>query len=223
MSKLVTVLFGAVLAIAHLSADAAVITLEGDNLIFKIAGEQSSDFGDYTLSGDTLRFSPAGFAADADGPNEMSHAQSVMTVWVQAKGSYLIDALGLTESGSYSVEKGAWAKAKTSVMVNDFGRGETHGASYTKVLNGLEAGSWDWAWSKELGGATMLHIVLGDFFSARASRLGADASVNLAFLELKFGGVPALPVPLPGAAWLLGLGLIGIAAAGRRLAIRPVL
>ncbi|MAV75649.1 MAG: hypothetical protein CL691_03400 [Cellvibrionales bacterium] len=210
-----------------LSANSAVVTVEGDNLTFTY--DDSTLFGSANIVDNSIFFLPNNFSAQSVNDQGSTLSSDIVDVKIKVRDEtiHLMDRFVLYESGDYKIsDSTASVDVSAQFMVTSFERTcDSHGIF---VCN-----------QSEIFGATENFIddnqlrdwsLTGFIDLDTLSLWGDDAYVNvriqnnlyataleqgdIAQIEKKFGvigiQVELQPIPLPAAAWLFGSALVGL-------------
>ncbi len=205
-------------------ADAALVTLAGEHVTYTLDDSQLGLFGTPQLQGDTLYFLPSEFTAQSRNRQGYDITRSTIQILVETKSSgYSLGQIGLKEDGDYfklgtgtSVGVGgAMVVTKFDnvydriwnpiVSVSDFSQVTSPGNFSTSLWEAyasadLTGKGWNKTW------VTIENIIFA----------GSTVRGSAAFIEKKFVSLTASAVPIPGAAWMLGAGLVGLVVIKRR-------
>jgi hypothetical protein len=212
-----------VAAVMSTAADAAVVTVFGDDLSFTY--DDSTLYGSATVVGNNIFFLPTSFTAESlNGGSDLSNEILTIQIDVTTEGFVLTD-FSLTELGDYFLEGSG---ATVSVGGNFTVASGTSAYSDTDSLSAgplLVQGAYtDWSVSSTImlvdtagwaSDASVL-VTLENILSAETLANGEQA-----FIEKKIGAVgimtnEAPPIPVPAAVWLFGSALFGLAGLRRR-------
>jgi hypothetical protein len=211
------------------AASAAPVTLVGNTVNFSFDDALLGLFGPASVSGNTLYFTPVDFQAKSLNGAGFALTNDTINIQVSAHAGWTFSTLDLTERGDYLLlGSGSTADVAGQMRVFDITTPLTDTtatiASFSP-LNLLGVPTHNWAAQASLN--------LSAWESTRAINVTVEnlllastgATPSLAFVEKKFVGltpnmVAVTPVPEAEtyAMMLAGLGLVGFAAARRRIA-----
>lgn len=215
----------------------------GGTVSFLNVADVNGLFGAPTASGNSLDFSPNAFEAEcalsATCPPTPHNVTDTLTLQIDADAGNVIDDILLQESGDTTLQSFGAAFAATTIVGSVFiDVLEINGVSVNNVnanasmvftQNGEyetdDEGTGTFIWegslmidvdtviadAGEIGRATLVSISLGNTLTAFAES-GATARIE----KKDFDGLAITVVPEPGTALLMGLGLGGLAAFGRK-------
>lgn len=214
----------------------------GNTVTFIDVQDQNALFGAPTVSGDSLDFSPNTFEAECPAtgcPPTPVTVDDTLTLTIQADSGSFIDDVLFTESGdtNFASFSGAFAASvvTATVFIDVF---EIDGISVNNInanaqmvftQNG-EYESTDEGYGTHIWSGTLLidldQIIADAGATGRATRAQfnldntltafADSGATSRIEKKDVDGLAITVIPEPGTALLLGLGLGGLAAAGRR-------
>jgi hypothetical protein len=226
------------------SAQAAVYgDYAGSTVVWEDVQDQNGLFGAPTASGDSLDFSPNAFEADCSSdpgcPPTPVTIDDTLTLTIQANEGSFIEDIVFSEAGDTTLESFVDALAASvvaaTVFVDIF---EIDGVSvnnisesiamvfsqdgqYESTDEGYGTHLWDGSLTIDLdaiiadaggtGRATRVQINLNNTLTAFAAS-GATSRIEKKDID----GLAITVVPEPGTALLFGLGLAGLAVAGRK-------
>lgn len=211
---------GAVLA---LPAEAAVVTLYGDDVSFTF--DNASLFGTASVVGNSLVFSPTGFRAESTNGAGSDLVSETLNIEVAVTTPGVrIGGLALVEEGDYRLN-GSGASVTASGRLQAVSRTQTNGLfalNESAIFNatGLSTQGATTAWSGSAavditgwGGDTWVDAQIQNNLSATTLQNGETA-----WIQKKLGGVglEVTLVPVPAAVWLFGSGLLGLVGVARR-------
>ena len=225
--KLKNILAISLLTFAAFQANAATVTLIGDDVSFTY--DDSTVFGEALVVGNSINFFPTTFFAESlNGEGTVSNNATInvrveaitegfsMSVFqLREQGDYFLvgDDATATIGGEFSITSGTkgcdiFNPCRTSDSINA-GPLDTLGA-YTQ----WEMGSTiDLADIEDWQNDTSVVMTIENRLTATTLNLGEQA-----FIEKKFAGVGITVVPVPAAVWLLGSALGGLGFMRRRKA-----
>ena len=227
MRKLLATLAGTMAILTAAStAQAALVQIMGDDLIFEY--DDSTLFGVASVVGNSIFFNPTTFKAESlDGTGTgFTTATINIETWVKNGSNYVMAGGSLLENGDYlllgsnsSVSLSGQLRATSLTQGPPF-----QTADFIQTSGPLDTvgslSAWDASAAVDFGTVagwdTDSHV---RFTVENLLIASTSVSGELAFIEKKFAGlgVTVLPeVPLPGAAWLFGSALLGLAGIQRR-------
>lgn len=220
-------------------------TVPGTGVTFRNVEDVNGLFGSPTVVVNELIFSPAAFEADCGPdpgcPPSPNTVDDLLTFEVDADAGVVLPRIILREDGSTTIDAGALPLgfAATTVVADvvidilEVNGASIAGVNVSRSMNISNGGTWDtsadgsasFAWSGTL--FVNLDQVLADAgYSGRATRVDVSLANTLtaygengatAFIEKdNISGFAVKIVPEPGTALLIGLGLLGLSANGRR-------
>lgn len=213
------------------AAFAASVTLAGNTIDFTFDDALLGLFGPAAVSGDTLYFTPVDFEATSLNGAGFALTSDTVNINVAAHDGWSFDSVDLAERGDYLLlGSGSTADVAGQMRVFDIAAPLTDTTASIASLSplnlmGVPAHNW----------AAEASINLSMWESTRAINVTVEnlllastgASPSLAFVEKKFVAltpflVAVTPVPEAEtyAMMLAGLGLVGLAAARRRIALK---
>jgi len=221
MNSVRNAIAGLCLVFGALSASAAIVSVDGDNVRFTY--DNSTLYGSAIVVGDAILFTPTGFAAESlngsglDQEIEMLNIQvEIITAgyWLEdfqlvEQGDYILDGAGATAavSGIFEVS----SNTNANVESNSFDAGPlTVQGALTEWSAGSMISLGDTpGWATD----TDVDLDITNTLSATTSAPGEQSRV-----QKKLGGVgiQITAVPVPAAVWLFGSGLVGLLGWARR-------
>ncbi len=228
MNKFQTALAAAGLALASSGANAAIVNLSGDTVMFSFDDAfLSTTFGSYSVVGDTLSFSPTTFIAEKESKGIDIKSATTPLINVTAKAGYALTELDLFEQGDYFRIEDAVNNTVVAVggqfIVNDVPDSITstealdQAIPFTDLANGFATTTWNAENYAYLDFAESATVKVQNILIAAVA---TDSGLNAAFIEKKLMNITAFttPVPVPGAFWLFGSALTGVLVSRRRAA-----
>lgn len=239
MNKFQTALAAAGLALASSGANAALVTVTGDSVVFSFddTGLASSNFGyfsyvsqidatNFIIAGDTLEFSPRTFIAERDNKGITTTSDTTPLITITAKSSFALTSVALYEEGDYfrvedSFGTGVAAKGefyvdgwKQKINAGDLDKTNT----FSEWFSG-DANTSDWQIYAEAD-TTSSESATVKLQNILTAGLTSNPDAYAAFIEKKVVQFTAFttPVPVPGAFWLFGSALTGVLVTRRRVA-----
>jgi hypothetical protein len=205
------------------NAAAALVSLTGDNVIFTYDDSNLGLFGTPKVTGDTIFFFPTNFKAQSTNGSGFSIASSTVSLGIQTKSSDLFfGSLTLVERGDYLMlgSGGSVGVAGALIATNNLDPLGPNvyapiSSSSNLTIIGFPTKPWEaivnadlnqWGWNSITATLENLQI----------ASTTPPSSSSLAFIEKKFVGLGVNVVPIPGAIWMLGAGLIGLAVIKKR-------
>lgn len=209
-------------------AFAASVTLAGTTVDFSFDDALMGLFGQANVSGDTLYFTPTHFTAESANGGGFDLTKQTLNIKMSVHDGWDFSGLGLTERGDY-LRVGDGAKLAVSGQIRAFDTAQpmTEVTSNILATNAFQqtddfiTKNWEANATANLvnmSGASMINVTLQNILVAQS----ASGTDTLAFIEKKFAGLNVITTPVPEAEtyamMLAGLGLVGFAAARRRIA-----
>jgi len=205
------------------NAEAVLVTLAGDNVIFTYDDSKLGLFGTPTVIGDTLNFSPTNFEAESVNGGGFYLTSCTINIEIQTKSSdRFFGNLTLLERGDYLIlgSGGSVGVAGALIATNNLDPLGPNvyapiSSSSNLTIIGFPTKPWEaivnadlnqWGWNSITATLENLQI----------ASTTPPSSSSLAFIEKKFVGLGVNVVPIPGAIWMLGAGLIGLAVIKKR-------
>ncbi|KVW94645.1 FxDxF family PEP-CTERM protein [Thiobacillus denitrificans] len=211
------------------AALAASVTLAGNTIDFSFDDALLGLFGPASVSGDTLYFTPVDFEAKSLNGAGFALTNETINIQVSAHAGWTFTTLDLVEKGDYLLlGSGSMADVAGQIRVFDIANPLTDvtssilpAASFSQM--GVPTHNWTALASTDLSAWDSVQAINVTVENLLLVSTGATSS--LAFVEKKFVGltpgmVAVTPVPEAEtyAMMLAGLGLVGFAAARRRIA-----
>lgn len=212
------------------AAFAASVTLAGNTIDFTFDDALLGLFGPAAVSGDTLYFTPVAFQAQSLNGAGFALTNDTMNIQVAAHDGWSFAGMGLLERGDYLLlGAGSMADVGGQIRVFDLANpladlDASISATAPLDLRGMPTHNWQADAALDLSAwndARALNVTIQNLLLA-----STGASPSLAFIEKKFVGLTpdmlaVTPVPEAEtyAMMLAGLGLVGLAAARRRIAL----
>ena len=210
-------------------AGSGLTVLEGNTVCFLYdAGDVSTLYGNLSVSGDSIFSTPSGFiAASADGGSEQTIG--IGTVRVVAKDGFELQTINVGERGNYRMDGiGSSVDVDASLDIFDwaapvFGAMDSTHLTISGDLT-LQDGNlhnWSAAGSFDLTTAMWddindVGLTLTNILNAGTGTFGETASIEKTLSGTELISIFTTPIPVPGAVWLFGSGLIGLGALLRR-------
>lgn len=205
-------------------ADAALVTLPGNTVTFTYDNSALGLFGTPQVQGDTLYFLPIEFTAQSLNGQGYDITRSTLNVLVQTNSSGLsFGSIGLYEDGDYfklgsgtSVGVGGQMVVTNTANVNDrtwYSIASPSDFSQVTSPGNFTTSLWNAYANADLTGKgwNSIDVTIENILFA-----GTTEQSSLAFIEKKFASLTVSAVPIPGAVWMLGSGLLGLVAIQRR-------
>ena len=212
------------LLMVPLLANAATVTLYGDNI--KFTYDDSTLFGSATVVGDNIFFQPTNFRAESvNGQGVVSATDTINVTAEVITDGFVMTSFSLIEQGDYRLSAGSTEVTASSRLQVTSGTTTCGGffvCSDNDLVNATGLGTvgpttnWDINAAVNLGDTTgwgsdtLATIQIQNDLSATTNNLG-----ELAWIQKKIGGVgmqvEVSEVPVPAAFWLFGsaLGALG--------------
>jgi len=204
------------------TANAATVTVNGDNV--KFTYDDSSLYGTATVIGNTIFFTPTTFKAESLNTTGLVQTSESLGVTIEALAAELvISGVQLLENGDYQMSGSGTSVSAVGGLTIDsqtsaYSDSQSFNAGALTTAGALTA--WSAGTSIDLGDTagwdtdTKVIMTLDNTLSAESLNFGGQA-----FIEKKFEGTaigisidmtPSV-VPVPAAVWLFGsaLGLLG--------------
>ena len=205
------------------NAGAALVTLTGDNVIFTYDDSNLGLFGAPKVTGDTIFFFPTNFKAQSTNGSGYSIASSTFTLGVQTKSSDLFFGnLTLVERGDYLMlgSGGSVGVAGALIATNNLDPSGPNvyvpiSSSSNLSIIGFPTNPWEATVNADLA-QNGWNVITATLENLQIASTTPPSSSSLAYIEKKFVGLGVTVVPIPGAVWLLGVGLIGLAVIKKR-------
>lgn len=210
-------------------AGSGLTVLEGNTVCFLYdAGDVSPLYGTLAVSGDNIFSTPSNFiAASADGGSEQTIG--IGTVRVVAKDGFELQTINVGERGNYRMDgMGSSVDVDASLDIFDwaapiFGTMDSTNLTISGDLT-LQDGNlhnWSAAGSFDLTTAMWddindVGLTLTNILTAGTGAFGETASIEKNLSGTELISIFTTPIPVPGAVWLFGSGLIGLGALLRR-------
>lgn len=214
------------LAIVACSASGNAATINGNNFSFTFEDSLTNLFGTPAVSGDSLIFAPSDFSALSLNGNAPAFTPETFVVKIASLNNKSINALALTETGDYFRE-GAGAKLAVGGELRAVDLAHPFVSNVSKITSGPfvetefgdDTANWEASASLAFSPDTnSIWVTIQNILRAKTSAVG-----ELAFIQKKFVGltvVPSqdvpVPVPLPQAVWMFGVGLFGLLSVSKR-------
>ncbi len=225
MRKLLTA-FAAitVTVLATNASQAALVQIEGDDLIFEY--DDSTLFGTANVVGNTIFFTPTNFKAQSLNGAGIASTDTTLHIdtWVKDGSNFNMAGASLYEEGDYQlIGSNSWVSVGGQLRATSLTQGPFFTSDFIQASGPLDTVGGLTAWSAtaavDFGSVagwdsdTKVRYTIENVLDASTLELGEKA-----FIEKKYGGigVAVTEVPLPGAAWLFGSALLGIAGITRR-------
>ncbi len=209
-------LAGFVLFLACASAQAALVTLTGNDVKFTF--DDSTMFGSGFTVGNSIFFMPTGFIAQSVNTDGLVTSADNLSITVEMLGpGTAMTQFALTERGDYRLDGSSTSvsatgtygvNSNTSTFSNSnpvsAGPLTVQGALTQWQINSMISLAGTAGWGQD----TAVTIMLNNILTAQSTVLGEQA-----LIQKKFGafGVQITVVPVPAAFWLFGsaLALLG--------------
>jgi len=200
------------------SASAALVTLDGDNIVYVYETDDNVDalalFGAPDIVGDTVRFLSSTFRAESNnGEGAVTETANFIFKRVYSKDGADIANIEVTEFGDYEISGGDTAEAdvlltaSSNVDLSDFTSG-----SDSFDAAGDSGGLMTWQMVAAVNPGAAFTFDANDLALSLQNTLRAvtDANGETAWIQKKLTLV-ASTIPVPAAVWLFGsaLGLLG--------------
>ena len=215
---------------------ASTITLNGTDVMFTYDDTLTGLFGTPTVSGNTLFFTPAAFKAISTNGMGTVLTSSNMNVLVTPNAGVKLSSIGLQESGDYSL-KGVGSTVDVGGELRAFDIGNPFTVQDTAFINTTSPltssdnkyHNWTATANLDLSSAAWQKANAVNFTIENVLEATTTARFSKAFIDKKFSGIqlsvgaidgitPPSAVPVPGALWLFGSGLVGLVGISRRAA-----
>lgn len=211
-------------------------TVVGDNFTISYTSEAALGlYGVPQIFGNNIFFSPNPDFFQADSLDGASDAvSSTATFDITAHTGFDLDSLILVERGNYLLNgAGSEVTHNGKLIVNDpndiFASpiNEDIAELAPLTVNDNAQHSWEARATADIAaslfsGATLVHVQIQNNLSGTTSGPGSRAFIEKNFsaapVMLGINEFPAEAVPLPGAVWLMGSGLLGLLGFSRRAA-----
>ena len=222
MAKKIGVL--GVLLCAAFHAQAAPVTLTGDNIIYEYddgGGNTAAlaALGQPTLIGDTVRFLPQNFRAESgNGQGPVTENATFVFDSVRAINGAPIADVEVNEFGDYEIIEDGNVGVDLFLTATDNDNAANFVFSDESFdANGDSGGLQPWSISNVINPASEFSGPVTDFALSIQNTLTANTSETgeNAWVEKKLTFTTTV-VPLPAAAWLLGSALVGLVLVARR-------
>lgn len=205
------------------NAGAVLVTLSGDNVIFAYDDSKLGLFGTPTVIGDTLNFNPTSFEAKSVNGSGFYLTSSTINIEIQTKSSDLFFGnLTLVERGDYLMlgSGGSVGVAGALIATNNLDPSGPNvyvpiSSSSNLSIIGFPTNPWEATVNADLA-QNGWNVITATLENLQIASTTPPSSSSLAYIEKKFVGLGVTVVPIPGAVWLLGVGLIGLAVIKKR-------
>jgi hypothetical protein len=222
-SLLVFSAFLGLLFLWAINAQAALVSLNGDNVIFTYDDANLGLFGTPQVTGDTIFFFPTNFKAQSTNGSGFSIASSTISVGIQTKSSDLFfGGLTLVERGDYLMlgSGGSVGVAGALIATNNLDPAGPNvyapiSSSSNLSIIGFPTNPWEAIINADLSQSGW-SIITATLENLQIASTTPPSSASLAYIEKKFVGLGVNVVPIPGAIWMLGAGLVGLAVIKKR-------
>jgi hypothetical protein len=220
-------------------ARAAIVTLTGSEFDVVYDTTMLGLFGTPNLVGNNLFFTPSAFVAQSlNGTGPHTTASLANGIQLVAHAGYQFGNLGIAALGDYQMTgAGSSVNVTGSISASDANRPQTLTVSNLVInpltpLNIIDGADHNWYGTASisnstptvtpgnnpwLGSASTIDLALQNTLTATTF---PGSGQQQAFIQEKFSGVEIMidpvAVPLPGALWLMGSGLAGIAGFRRK-------
>ncbi len=226
MNRIIAPLFAALCGLFSLQAPAATVTVFGTDVSFTY--DDATLFGSANVIGNSIFFLPTSFRAQSDNGAGAVTASATLNIEVKAiTPGYAIDSFLLQESGDYLLS-GASASVSASGRLQVTSKTTLNGVlpfNDAQIFNvgGLTTQGAATNWSGSTG--VDLGTIAGwgsdtNVIAQIQNNLSATTLANgeTAWIQKKSGaiGLVVNPVPVPGAVWLFGSGLLALVGWARR-------
>lgn len=201
-------------------ADAAFVTLNGSNVTFTYDNSNLGLFGAPSVVGDSLYFTPTTFIAKSTNGQGEVLTSSTINIQIATKSSGLsFGQISLSEWGDYRLTNtGSSVDVDGALIVTNLANPLAFPV-FTPITSPYDFGIVDsnvhfWqatATDLSQNGWSYINVTIQNILTASTTQ-----NPSSAFIEKKFVGLGVSTVPIPGAAWMLGAGLIGLVAVRRR-------
>ena len=214
------------LILASSTANAATVTLNGDDVSFTY--DDATLYGAGSVIGNTIFFFPTAFRAEStNGSPATVSISDTLNIKVDAlTQGFSMSTMTISEDGDYRVD-GAGASAEANGFFRATSLTTLCGLPPCQDEVLLDAGSlsstgataalWSMGGSINLGDTpgwgndTSINLTIQNNLSATTS-----ASGEIAWIQKKFSVTVPTVVPVPAAVWLFGSGLLGLLGIARR-------
>ena len=213
------------LVLASSTANAALVTINGDNVSFTY--DDSSLYGTANVVGDAIFFFPTAFRAEStNGSPSIDSISETLSIEVNAiTPGFNMSTMLISEDGDYRVD-GTGASVTANGLFRATSLTTLCGLPPCQDTTLFDAGvlaptatgiaQWSMGGSINLadtpgwGSDTSINLTIENNLSATTL-----ASGEIAWIEKKFS-VTIPGVPIPAAVWLFGSGLLGLVGIARR-------
>lgn len=200
------------LGLASLSANAAIVTLYGDDVSFTF--DDATLYGSGTVVGNNIYFTPADFKAESLNGAGLVQASEMLNLQVEVTtAGYWLEEFALNELGDYLLNgAGASASASGTFSVSSNTNANSDSNNFDAGPLTVQGALTEWSTSSFIdiswGTDTDVDIDIMNLLQASTTDLGEQALVQK---KVGLVGVEITAVPVPAAVWLFGsaLGMLG--------------
>ena len=208
------------LGLASISANAAIVTLFGDDVSFTF--DDGTMYGAGTVVGNNIYFTPDDFKAESLNGAGLVSASEMLDIRVEVTtAGFWLEDFALNELGDYLLNGGgASASASGTFSVSSNTNSNSDSNNFDAGPLTVQGALTEWSTSSLIdlswGTDTDVDIEVMNLLQASTTDVGEQALVQK---KIGLVGVEITAVPVPAAVWLFGsaLGMLGWAR-GRKVA-----